>query len=152
MPETKLERLITDTEGLIARIHDHLRQMKALAAGENPVGEVIGFWKDAWKFRHGSDYDLSQADAGNIKRQVTRLGAADLKERLKRYLGDSEPFLMRQKHPLSIFWSRVNTYSTPTTAPQEMDDHDAPPSGCQHTPACRTDAEHTVRKMREMRA
>ena len=150
MADSKLQKLIDSTEHLLASAHDNLQQMKALAEGENPVRDTIGFWVSAWKAKYGASYDLSAADAGNVKRLVTKNGAADTKARLARYLADGDQFLTRQRHPLSIFWSRANTYS-PAAATHETVIQDRP-VGCRHTPACATDEAHTRKRSQEMRA
>src|SRR3990167_9595659 len=129
--DSKLQKLIDSTEHLLASAHDNLRQMKALAAGENPVGDTIALWVSAWKAKYGAAYELSTADAGNLKRLVTRHGAADTKARLARYLADGDQFLTHQRHPLSIFWSRANTYS-PAAATHETMSQERP-VGCRHT-------------------
>ena len=149
MADSKLQQLIDSTEALVAKLHDNLQQMKALADGENPVRDTIGFWVGAWKAKYGASYDLSAADAGNLKRLVTKKGAADTKARLARYLADGDHFLARQRHPLSIFWARANTYSAVDAQHTAVEER---PVGCRHTPGCRTDEEHTRKRTQEMRA
>lgn len=149
MAESRVDRLIQDGKETIAKLLDIMIKLEAATKGENPVGEVIARWKAAWKKKYGAEYELSSADAGNMKRLVTKRGKDDAAARLGRYINDNDPWLVRQRHPLAAFWSRENGYGK--TVHETVEDGDTP-SGCSHRPPCKTDAEHTSKKMQEMRA
>ena len=111
---TKLEQRLDEIEATITKLHDQIREARTLAAGENPVGHVIAFWVLSWKNAHGGTYELTKQDAANLKRLVNQHGLEELEGRMIRYLGDSDPWLARQEHPLSIFVTRVNGYHVAT--------------------------------------
>jgi hypothetical protein len=111
---TKLEQRLDEIEATIIKLHDQIREARTLAAGENPVGHVIAFWVLSWKNAHGGAYALTKQDAANLKRLVNQHGLEELEGRMIRYLGDSDPWLARQEHPLSIFVTRVNGYHVAT--------------------------------------
>ena len=111
---TKLEQRLDEIEATITKLHDQIREARTLVAGENPVGHVIAFWVLSWKNAHGGMYELTKQDATNLKRLVNQHGLEELEGRMIRYLGDSDPWLARQEHPLSIFVARVNGYHVAT--------------------------------------
>ena len=111
---TKLEQRLDEIEATITKLHDQIREARTLAAGENPVGHVIAFWVLSWKNAHGGMYELTKQDAANLKRLVNQHGLEELEGRMIRYLGDSDRWLARQEHPLSIFVARVNAYHVAT--------------------------------------
>lgn len=156
MTEKRIQTLIASVKESIAKTHDLVLQLEAAVGGENPVGEVIGFWRDEWHRVYNGDYDITKADAGNFKRLVTKHGRVEMRQRLVRFLIDKDAFLVRQKHPLAIFFTRVNAYSTPAggnvagTARDELDA--AAPVDCHHEPPCRDDVQHTMKRRQEMRA
>lgn len=151
---SRIDRLCDDIEETIAKLHDQVRTLRSAVAGENTVGKAIAYWQASWKGRYRADYDLTKADAGNLKRLVTKHGLGELCARLNRYLHDRDDFLERQKHPLSIFFSRVNTYASPIAGagPFDVDTEMEPPPDCRHAPPCRSDQEHTRKRAAERRA
>lgn len=150
----RVDRLCDEIELTIAKLHDQVSTLRSATAGENPVGKAIAYWQQSWKGRYRADYELTKADAGNFKRLVTKHGLGELCARLNRYLHDHDNFLERQKHPLSIFFSRVNTYASPIAGagPFDVDTEMEPPPDCRHSPRCKSDQEHTRRRQQELRA
>lgn len=136
MSRTTLDALLDKIEAKIAAIHDDVRHARSLAAGENPVGRIIAVWKSEWRARHQGDYELTKADAGNFKRLVTKYGASEMNVRILNYLGDTDPWLVRQQHPLNVFFARVNMYQS-----RQADEW-----SCRtHTPPCTTPEAHAER-------
>lgn len=132
----KLDALFDRIDAKIAALYDDIRQARTLAAGQNPVGDIIVAWKAGWHTRYGGEYELTKADAGNLKRLVTKHGAAEVLSRLVNYLEDQDQWLVRQQHPLAVFYTRINAY-------QSRQD---PEWSCRtHTPPCATSEEHARR-------
>ena len=71
---TKLEQRLDEVEATITKLHDRIREARTLAAGENPVGDVIAFWVLSWKNAHGGTYEVTTQDAANLKRLVNQHG------------------------------------------------------------------------------
>lgn len=153
MTPERIMKIIDEMKHSIAKLHDQARMLEAAVAGENPVGEVVLFWRDEWHRVYGAKYDLTVRDKGNFKRLTTTHGKVEMKQRIARYLADRDTFLSRQKHPLSIFFTRVSAYATPAPLPRNQADYElATPADCRHEPPCRDDAQHTSLRQREMRA
>lgn len=133
----RADRLCDEIEATIAKLHDQVRQLRSAAQGENPVGKAIAAWVSGWKHCYGADYEPTKADTGNIKRLVTKHGAEEVISRLRRYAQNKDQFLVKQRHPLSIFFSQWNTYASGTNG-QELE-LEAAPVDCRHTPRCQTE-------------
>lgn len=156
MTDKQLDTLIADIKTSIARTHDLVLKLEAQVTGQNPVRDVIAFWCNEWKHRYAANYDVTKGDAGQFKRLVTANGLGEMKQRIARYLNDHDRFIVQNKHPLSFFFKRVSGYATPEGRPahwQAMEDDTEPgPIDCHHEPPCRTESEHTTKKLRELRA
>jgi hypothetical protein len=127
---TKLEQRLDEIEATIGKLHDQIREARTLAAGENPVGHVIAFWVLSWKNAHGGRYELTKQDAANLKRLVNQHGLEELEGRMIRYLGDSDPSLARQKHPLSIFVAQDRATPQQSQTRRRHPEHRPAASGC----------------------
>jgi len=141
----KAEAKIEEVERALSRAHDELRGLRQLLAGGNPVGEAMRFYGDAWAKLHGGEtYQWERPKATSQMKQLLKLlPLDDVKARMIAYLSDNEPFLVRNAHPFALFVTRVNSYS-PRAQP--------PPVGCKHQPPCRSDVEHTQRRVQEARS
>lgn len=147
----QLEKLTGDLKTIIARGHDTLLHIDRVLKGENPVGELFDFWKTQWRATYRADYVFeNRKDAGQFNRLLKALPVGVVKRLLLAYLRDDDPFLVRNKHPLNLFWSRVNTYRAAAVGPGPA--MPSLPVGCQHEPPCSSDAEHTTRRQRELRS
>jgi hypothetical protein len=93
-------------------------------------------------------------DVPQIKRLLKILSLEAITERALNYLRDDDPFFTKARHPFGFFVSSINRFAPAADAPPEMQlaGGDARPYACVHTPACRNDAEHTRRRMSELRA
>jgi hypothetical protein len=146
---TKLEIKLAELEACIGECLERLVEVKHLALQENPTRDLIARWCEAWKKRYRDDYVVEKQDAGQLKRLGNTLGHEELGNRLRRYVNDVNPWLMKQRHPLSVFYKQVNAYGSSS---EDLAGDDAAPVGCSHSPACKSDQEHTKRKMQEARA
>lgn len=161
MTEKQIETLINDIKGSITKLHDQVLTLERHVRGENPVGDVMKFFDEKWMslYTHGMapavHYEFNRkVDPAQIKRLVNQVGSAtEMKARLTRYFADNDLFLRKNRHPLNLFISRLNTYAPQgKTVAEEFDMVPATPSDCRHSPLCRDDVQHTMRKQREMRA
>jgi hypothetical protein len=90
-------------------------------------------------------------DRPNLKRLLRTLGLEELTARATRYMRNADPFIVRSRHPFGLFVSGINTYAA--EAPGGELTLEAPAvHDCRHSPACKSDQEHTRRKLAEMRA
>jgi hypothetical protein len=150
MNTDRMDRLIANIKDSLEKAETAVAELQALTAGDNPTYQTMKHWQAKYSFQYGIKYEFSKVDTGNLKRLALKYGAADMQARIDRYLADADDFLIRQRHPLSIFLTRINTYAPQTsTAAFDMA---AIPVDCRHSPRCRTDQEHTRKKTAELRA
>lgn len=136
---------------LLGQLHDELIAIKRIAEGSNPTGEIFQHFADLWERRYRAKYTFNGAVDGNhIKRLLKVFDVPTLKARLTRYFADDEPFVLKNRHAFNVFIGRINSYATPGST-SSAGDAPAPVVGCTHTPPCGTDAEHTRRRMGDLR-
>ncbi len=89
-------------------------------------------------------------DRAHLKRLLRRLSVEEITARMRRYIGNEDPFYVRARHPFGLFVTSVNSHAEEGTVSEPLEL--APPSDCRHTPVCISDQEHTRKVMREARA
>jgi len=145
--DEKIAKKLEELKATIARAHDQILDIELLVSSSNPIGEFMGTWERLWKAQHKADYAWNRTvDPANIKRLIKKLGLTELTSRARAYISSREPFYQRQQHPFNLFVAQVNTFAgrgTETEAPR--------PADCRHEPPCRSDQEHTDRKLEDMR-
>jgi hypothetical protein len=149
----QLEHLIEKIEAL----RDEAKGILNGLTGEHPIKSVLAFFDTHWQqqyTRHASPpvpYEFNKAiDPAHVKRLLKTLDETTLKKRIVNYFSDREPFLAKNKHPFNLFVSRINAYATTNAAtrPVEQPTIDI----CAHAPRCTNDAQHTRKRMAELRA
>lgn len=143
----KMIRLIEQIEDLSSRLNASVNELRALAAGENPTYQVMKHWVSRYGKQYGTKYEFSRSDTGNLKRLALKFGATDMQARIERYLSDHDDFLVRQRHPISILFTRINTYA-PVTEPTELE---MSAVGCPHNPPCVSRQACTRRRVADLR-
>lgn len=135
---------------LIAEIRERLDELETLTMGEVPDVVKMGkrahdTWTRLWEAKYREPYVANhKVEKPNIKRFLTKgVSVEILEEKMAAYLLDSDPFLVRQRHPFNLFVSRFNSIRVREGAA----DAPAPPVDCHHTPTCKSDIEHTRRMM-----
>jgi hypothetical protein len=142
----RIEALVDEMESHLAKAHDVLIDIRRTMAGENPVGEAIGAWRAAWAARYHTDYTTTVADGSHFKRLLRTIDLQDLKVRMQLYMQSQEKFIVNTRHSLGLFVANINQFLAP-----DLLGAGGPPD-CKHQPPCRTDAEHTQRRTREMQS
>lgn len=149
----------------IRKLFEKLRERQAEAqeiadeilrelGGEQTLGSTLrqleGAYSEAWQRRYGSPYMFNFAkDRAHWKRLVKLGSVDDVIARVLSYLHDDDEYLRRQRHPFGLFVARFNQYAV--DAPVTELALEAPVTDCRHTPPCRSDQEHTRKRMAEMR-
>lgn len=126
-------------------------EFDALLAGKAGTGEQLrelyNFWNVLWCAQHGSDYVFTfQKDAPQMKRLLKMLGVDELKHRITNYLKTREPFYFDKKHPFGMFVATINSWA----GGNADDELELDAVGCNHTPRCKSDQEHTRRRRDDM--
>lgn len=113
--------------------------------------QVEAAWASCWSGRYHGDYVFNFArDRAHLKRLLRTFTPEELEGRMVRYLQDNEPALVQRRHPFGWFISSINNYAPHGEAPKDLE-LSAPVSDCKHTPRCKSDQEHTDRKMKDLR-
>lgn len=149
-------------EGLLVMLKERHAQCAALI---EEITEVLGggagiaaqlkeferAFEHAWTERyHGQRYLWQYAkDRAQMKRLVKSLGIEELTLRVAQFITNDDPFLVRARHPFGLFVSGINRYAAEAV---ESFDLASPAVGCQHTPRCTSDVEHTKKRAAEIRA
>lgn len=160
-PDADLKRKIVPLIEVARDLHEKLaaiiQEVDDILDGKASIGakmkEVESAWRTAWSSRYQGEYVFDYAkDRPHMKRLLTkgRFTPADLQARMVGYITDSEKFYVERKHPFGLFVSSVNRWAPVNGT--HRDEEEAKPVGCQHTPPCRSDQEHTRRRHAEMRA
>ena len=149
----KLITLVTTGRDLLEKAEAILQEIDTLCAGGASIGEQLKAlqqaWNTAWSTRHGGVYLFTFAkDVPAMKRLLKAFALDDLQVRMVAYMKDEDPFYVRAKHPFGVFAANVNRWVSGQGASALV----LPPVGCAHTPACRSDQEHTQKRQAEMRA
>lgn len=138
---------------LLKQRHDEdgalLEELERLIAGGKGIGEIMkecyATWNEFWSVQHGGAYAfVFHEDAPQMKRLVRTLGQEELTARMFHFISDRNEWLVKHKHPFKVFVKQNNSYASATAA---RADDDAPPVDCKHTPPCRSDQEHTKKKL-----
>lgn len=141
----KLGATLKRMEEQLAGLHDQLREMQQLLAGENPLLVLERYWLDAWRATYHESYIWVHAkDRAGLKRLLRSLSPDEIKARIGAYLATDEPFLQKNKHSFGVFCSTINSYSGAKARQAVV--------GCSHQPRCSSEVEHTRLRNREMRA
>jgi len=139
----------------IAKLHEQVLALKRRAEGVNPIGEILKFFDETWMARYTAPLDTHyefnrSVDPATVKRWLKSMDVATLKNRITRYFADRDDFLVRHKHPFHMFIKTINTYAAAAHVVDPSADEQVV-HGCEHTPRCTSDADHTTRLRHELR-
>lgn len=151
----KLAQIVID---LTAQLHDCQREILTLASGGEGQGLILKRLYVAFDTAWGQRYAAGQVnryawamvrDTPQMKRLLKMFGEPELVRRMGAYVKSDDPFVVRNKHTFGLFVSTVNSYA-PTAEPVTQVETE-PPADCRHLPPCKSDEEHTKKKVKEMR-
>ncbi len=137
-----------------------LAEARSLLAGDPGIGTLLkaverGFdaiWCERYAPGQTGRYVWTfQKDRAQIKRLLKTLNVEQIIDRAHRYIRDDDDFYVRARHSFALFVSGINRFAPAAATPAFELSEDRRPYGCVHQPACRTDAEHTARRNRELR-
>lgn len=150
--EAQLER----AKKLAAELLAQLDVLDGAIRGEKTPGQNINrlfkSWGELWTARYHSAYVTTNRAkvAAQCKKLLGSLTVEDIEARMAQYLASNDRFYTQAKHSLDLFLVSINKFSG--SGPSDDDGFmAAPPPDCRHTPACKTDAEHTQRRARDLR-
>jgi hypothetical protein len=151
MDRAKLESCVRALRADLQRVEDRCDALEALLNEEQTpqaiANNLVTEFAKRWRVRYGKGYLCTNRGAAiaQMKRLLRELALPEIERRMDAYFGDREKFLVDNRHPIGMFSARINHYAT--------DGLDfSGPVGCTHQPRCASDAEHTQRRAREMRA
>lgn len=150
----KLVALVSAGRELMAKATDIFQEIDTLCDGGATIGDQLKAfqrtWQTAWGARYGGTYLFTfSKDVPAMKRLLKAVRSDDLHARVVTYLSDNDPFYAKARHSFHLFAMNPNRWAKDLgDLPETL----LPPVGCTHTPACRSDQEHTRRRQSEMRA
>lgn len=100
--------------------------------------------------RHGEKPAVEPRDGKTLKEMATQFGEELVAQRLDAYLAWDDPFVADAGWPVYLFrrcWNRLAQQVLKTQRQQRG----SVARGCQHQPPCSTDAEHTQKRLKDMR-
>ncbi len=157
----KLLKLIAAAHDLHEKHGALLAELDALLEGKLGIGAKMkaleGAFDAAWCARYAPTQTRAYVwtwseDRANMKRLLLKLEVEDLADRALRYIKSDDTFYVRQRHPFRLFVRSINEWTTGRDAPADYALEQPNGSGCKHVPPCRSDQEHTRRRMADMRA
>jgi len=89
-------------------------------------------------------------DRPHMKALLRKMDVDELLTRADRYLRSEDGFHVKNRHSFGLFVSSINHWAESAPGNGELD-LEGGVADCQHEPACRSEQEHTRRKMAEMR-
>jgi len=154
--EQKLKALsnqLDDVLTAIGKLQEQVVGIKRKLEGVNPVGDGLALFNELWCARYAPGAkDVRYAfavgkDSHALKLVLKTIDISTLKQRIIRYFGDREDFLVKTKHPFNIFISRINSYAASPGGHAAVQRFD-----CSHTPRCEDDVTHTFRAFQDRQA
>jgi hypothetical protein len=133
-----------------------IAEIETLLGGGVGIGEKLkaayAKWIELHAVRYPGKYVFVFAkDAPQMKRLIAALGLEELLERIANYIRDSDPYLTKARHPFGLFVSGVNRYVSEGKTAEDLELEAEGVPDCKHDPPCKTDVEHTRRKVQDMR-
>ena len=147
-------RALHEKQGAILAELDALLEGKAGIAARMKALE--GSFDAAWCARYAPTQTRAYVwtwaeDRANMKRLLAKLDVDEIAARAIRYVKSDDPFYVRQRHPFRLFVRTINEWTMGRDAPADYALEQST-SSCRHVPPCRSDQEHTRRRMADMRA
>jgi len=155
----KAIEIIEKIEGHRRAVDELLLELKALATGAETKGQqgqkLLKSYLALWRRRYGVSFvGAGVRDVVAFKRLLSTLPVEEVERRMVKFLSSDDPFYSKARHPIAMFCSAINKL-----APESVqsgsdllgDLDDEAPMGCDHKPACKSDAEHTSRTLKERR-
>lgn len=109
---------------------------------------LLGVYKAQYRKRFGREPPMDRHHAGLLKKLVLKYGLEIVEHRLRRFVWmPADDFLRKAGYTIAIFytrWSAFDAQDAPRRAPGA--------AGCQHTPPCQTDADHSLRNVKDLQA
>ena|SRR3990172_1700566 len=138
----KLQKLVVELRETQAKTYALVEEIDALLGGAAGIGAQLKAAYLAFDAVWCSRYAPGQTgryvwaymkDAPQMKRLIKGIGSEELGRRMVRYLANDDAFYTKARHPFALFVASINTHAS------------APFEGAE------SDAEHTRRRMEEMR-
>lgn len=144
-----LER-ISRARAMLQEALEQLDDAEALVEAKPTLGKqaqvLVGSFCSAWHARYRTAYVVANEGQAiqNAKKVLRAVPLAEIQARIDRYLDSRDAYLVQAKHPLGLFLSDVNRWAQVGLAFGGV-------IGCEHLPACESEAECTKRRLAVMR-
>lgn len=156
----RMDALLAAMRSSHQKLGEQIDALESLVHEDPSPGQLakkaLDYFVSQWQARYKTTYMVNGAkDVAQLKRLFvgsSRLDADDYMRRVDAYLHgpmSNEPFWVQARHPMGLLLVSLNKLGCSAEV-QEIT-LSSPVSDCRHRPECRSDAEHTQRKLREMR-
>jgi len=148
----KLLELAREYAGKLEELHAEIDALLGGAAGIGVAMKALEHTFDgAWGVRYAGGQTgryvwRPTTDKPHVKRLIKLLGLAEVQRRVWVYLRNEDPFYVRARHPWLVFVGSINSHAEAGGASEVV-----PVTGCKHDPACKSDQQHTKKKLKELR-
>ncbi len=144
-------RLIKAAYAELDKALEHLADLEAMVDGNPTVGDqtkaLTAAFAERWQARYKTEYHVGNWGKARtqLRALLKTLTADEITQRMDAYLSNMDRFYVTNRHPFDAFVKDINRFwQAPSVAGGR-------PVGCQHSPACDSDAAHTARKLTELR-
>lgn len=153
-------RLLAEAKELHEQTAAKLAEIAAVLEGrptiEKQVQEFKAGFDRAWcsryaKGRTGAYLWTAKTDIPQIKRLLQAVGLEEAIARAGRFIRSEQPFYVGRRHGFLTFVASINEWAGPAEFTGELE-LSPPVADCKHKPTCKSDQEHTKRKLAEMRS
>jgi hypothetical protein len=148
----KVGRLCEALAELQSRQREIVDELARLATGAPGIGdqlkELESTFSNRWESRYRAPYLFNYTkDRPQWKRLIKILDGnlEAIRERIWIYIENTEPYFVASRHSFGLFVATFNQHAPAAERPvlQALN--------CKHSPMCGSDAEHTQRRMQEIR-
>lgn len=152
----RMAKLLEKGRELTAQLHDVQEEMRKICAGESAMGDDLKVcekvFSDEWQRHYGTPYLFAyMKDRPHWKRLLKGAKRDDVIGRVMAYFHADDDYTRRARHPFGLFVSRFNQLAPVQTEPELTLDSAPVVADCKHTPPCKSDQEHTRRKLDDLR-
>ena len=152
--QTELHRKYIDDMGAIAR------EVETLMGGGLGIADVLKrlekHYDATWCVRYAPGQTGRYVwnygkDRAQWKRLISLLGVEELELRVVNYLRDGDDYYVKSRHPFALFITNVNRFASSSTSTPALELEAPVVADCKHKPPCKSDQEHTRRRVDEMK-
>lgn len=151
----KCEKLLERLRELQAQTYAITEELLEVTGGRVTISDKLkqleATFSTLWQARYGSPYVWHYVkDRPQLKRLLSKLELQAIATRMGNYMRCDDPFLVKARHGFGLFVNQINRYADDREYGLDLA-LEAPVVDCRHVPECKSDQEHTRKRMADMR-